>query len=84
MLNDSSSRSIDSTVKIDDNLVDKSSFAFFEEMVEWFFKLMENSSVLNKFWLHFWCNLLIEVEFFNNQVEIKQKRLFDIFSDIVV
>ena len=84
MLDDSSSRSIDSTVKIDDNLIDKSSFAFFEEMVEWFFKLMENSSVLNKFWLHFWCNLLIEVEFFNNQVEIKQKRLFDVFSDIVV
>ena len=84
MLNDSSSRSVDSTVKIDDNLVDKSSLTFFEEMVEWFFKLMENSSVLDKFWLHFWCNLLIEVEFFNNQVEIKQKRLFNVFSDIVV
>ena len=84
MLNDSSSRSVDSTVKIDDNLVDKSSLTFFEEMVEWFFKLMENSSVLDKFWLHFWCNLLIEVKFLNNKVEIKQKRLFDIFSDIVV
>jgi hypothetical protein len=34
MLNDSSSRSVDSTVKIDDNLVDKSSLTFFEEMVE--------------------------------------------------
>ena len=84
MLDDSPSRSIDSTVKIDDNLVDKSSFAFFKEMVERFFKLMENSSVLNKFWLHFWCNLLIEIEFFDNQVEIKQKRLFNVFSDIVV
>ena len=47
MLDDSSSRRVDSTVKIDDNLVDKSSFTFFEEMVEWFFKLMENSSVLD-------------------------------------
>jgi hypothetical protein len=34
--------------------------------------------------LHLWGDLLIELELFNNQVEIIEESLFDVLSDIVV
>jgi len=42
------SRSVNSTVEIDDNLVDEASFTFFEEVIEGFFKLVEYSRVLDE------------------------------------
>jgi len=76
--------SIDSAIHTDDKLIGKSSFALFEEMVEGLFEFFEDSGVLNQVSLHLWGDLLIELELFNNQVEIIEESLFDVLSDIVV
>jgi hypothetical protein len=34
--------------------------------------------------LHLWGDLLVELELFDNQVEIVQESLFDILSDIII
>jgi len=53
-------------------------------MVERFLEFLEDSSVLNQVCLHLWGDLLIELELFNNQIEIVEESLFDVLSDIVV
>jgi len=53
-------------------------------MIESFLKLSEYSGTLNQVSLHFWSHLLVELEFFNNQVEIEVKGLLNILSDIIV
>jgi hypothetical protein len=82
--NNSLAWSIDSAIHTDDKLIGKSSFALFEEMVEGLFEFFEDSGVLNQVSLHLWGDLLIELELFNNQVEIIEESLFDVLSDIVV
>jgi len=53
-------------------------------MVEGLFEISENSSVLDKFSLHFWSDLLEEWELLNNKIEIIQESLFNVFSDVIV
>ena len=81
---DSLSWSIDSAVHVNDELVGETSLALIEEMVERLLEFLEDSGVLNQVGLHLWCDLLIELEFFNDQVEIVHEGLLDILSDIVV
>jgi hypothetical protein len=76
--------SVKSAEHIDDKFISKASLAFVKEMVERFFKFLENSSILNQLCLHLWCDLLIEREFFNDQVEIIFECLFNVLSDIVI
>lgn len=68
----------------DDQLIREPSFTLIEKVIERFFKLLEHSGVLNNFSLHFWGNLLIEIKLLDDQVEIVQKGLLNIFSDVVI
>ena len=82
--NDGLSWGIDSAVHSNDELIGESSLTFFEEMIEASLKFFENSGVLDEISLHFWSDLLIELELFNNQVEIIKESLLDVFSDVVI
>ena len=75
---------VDSTVHGDDKLVGESSLAFLEEMVEGSLELLEDSSVLDKVSLHLWGNLLVELELFDDQVEIVQEGLLNILSNVII
>ena len=55
-----------------------------KEMIKRPLKLLEYASILNQVSLHLWSDLLVELEFFNDQVEIVEESLFDIFSNVVV
>ena len=68
----------------DDQLIREPSFTLIEKVIERFFKLLEHSGVLNDFSLHFWGNLLIEIKLLDDQIEIVQKGLLNIFSDVVI
>ena len=67
---DSLAGSIDSAVHVDDELVGEASLALIEKVVEGLFEFLEHSGILNQVSLHLWRDLLIELEFFNDQVEI--------------
>lgn len=58
--------SVNSAEHIDNELIGESSLTFVEEMVKLLFELFENISVLNQLSLHFWSDLLIEREFFDD------------------
>ena len=81
---DSLAGSIDSAVHVDNELVGETSLALIEKVVERLLELLEHSSILNQVSLHLWRNLLIELEFFDDQVEIIHESLLDVLSDIVV
>jgi len=81
---DSLAGSIDSAVHVDDELVGEASLALIEKVVEGLFEFLEHSGILNQVSLHLWRDLLIELEFFNDQVEIIHESLFDVLSDVVV
>ena len=63
-------RGHDSAEHRDNELVDESSLAVVEEMVERLFKFHKDSSILDDLRLHHWGDLLVELKFFDNQVEI--------------
>ena len=79
-----STRGVKSAEHIDDKFICKASLAFIKEMVERFLELLEHSGVLNQVGLHLWGNLLVELELFNDQVEIVEESLFNVLSDIVI
>jgi hypothetical protein len=81
---DSLAGSIDSAVHVDDELVGEAPLALIEKVVEGLFEFLEHSGILNQVSLHLWRDLLIELEFFNDQVEIIHESLFDVLSDVVV
>lgn len=81
---DNFARRVDSAVHSNDQLISEASLAFFEEVVEGSFEFLKDSSVLDEVSLHFWGDLLIELELFNNQVEIVEEGLLYILSDIIV
>lgn len=45
---------------------------------------MENSSALNQLCLHLRCDLLVKWELFNDEIEIVEEGLLNIFTDITV
>ena len=53
-------------------------------MVERALKFLKDSSVLDQVSLHLWSDLLVELELFDDQVEIVEEGLLDILSDIIV
>lgn len=81
---DSLAGSVDSAVHVDDELVGETSLALIEEMVERLLEFLEHSSILDKFSLHLWSDLLVESKLLDDQVEIVFESLFNILSDIVV
>jgi hypothetical protein len=79
-----SSRGVESAEHINDKLVGEAPFALIKEMIERLLEFLENSGILNKLGLHFWSNLLIERELFDNQVEIVFESLLNVLSDVIV
>lgn len=79
-----SSWGIKSAEHIDNKLVGETSLALIEEMVERLLEFLEHSSILDKFSLHLWSDLLVESKLLDDQVEIVFESLFNILSDIVV
>ena len=63
---DGLARVLDSAVKADDQFIDKALLTLLKEMVEIFFKFFELVGWKDQLRLHFWRNLLEELEFFNH------------------
>lgn len=76
--------SIDSAVHGDDQFVGEASLAFFEKVVERSFELFEHPGVLNEVSLHLRSDLLVELELFDDKVEIVQESLLNVLSNVVV
>ena len=53
-------------------------------MVERSLELFEHSSVLDQVCLHLWCNLLVKLELFDNEVEVIKESLLNVFSNIII
>ena len=47
-------------------------------------KFFEYSGILNQIGLHLWSDLLVELEFFDDEVEVVAERLLNILSDIII
>jgi len=75
---------VNSAVKTDDELVDESPLALFEEMVEVSLEPLELSSLGNQLSLHLGRHLLIEGELFDDEVVIVEEGLIDVVFDVVV
>ena len=74
----------DAAEHVDDELVGEAALTLVEEVVEGALELLEDASVLDEVSLHLGSDLLVEVEFLDDQVEIIQEGLLDILPDIVV
>ena len=70
--------------QVDDKFVGEAPLAILEEVVEVLLKLGEGISQFDKTGLHFRGDLLIEVEFLNDEVKVIPVGLLDVFSDVVV
>ena len=70
--------------KADDKFVGEAPLAILEEVVEIILKLGEGFSQFDQTGLHFRGDLLIEVEFLNDEVKVIPVGLLDVFSDVVV
>jgi hypothetical protein len=74
----------DTTEHVDDKFVGEATFALVKEVVERSLEFLEDSRVLDEVRLHFWRDLLVEIELFDYQVEVVQEGLLDVPPDIVV
>jgi hypothetical protein len=81
---DALARGRDAAVHLDDQLVGESTLTLLKEVVEGSLELFEDAGVLNQVGLHFWGDLLVELELLDNEVEIVKESLLDVFADIVV
>ena len=82
IVNDSRIRLVYPSEHIDNQLIYEASLAVFEEMSELQLKLFENSAY--NLGLHLGRDLLIEVEFLYNQVEIMQEGVMYELLDVTV
>jgi hypothetical protein len=67
-----------------DDLIDKSSLAVIEKVVERLLKFLKDSCILNYISLHHRSDLLVEVKFLYDQVEVIQESLLDVSSDVII
>ena len=74
----------DAAEHVDDEFVGEAALTLVEEVVEGALELLEDAGVLDEVSLHLGSDLLVEVEFLNDEVEIIQEGLLDILPDIVV
>ena len=63
---DSLAWGVDSAVHVDDQLICETSLALLKEVIEGSLELLEDSSILNQISLHFWSDLLVELELLND------------------
>ena len=75
---------IDTAEQVDDEFVNEATLALIKEMVESLFEVLEDASVLDQVSLHLGSDLMVEVELFDDQVEIVQESLLDVLADVVV
>jgi hypothetical protein len=75
-------RLIYSREHIDDQLIDEPSLTVFEEMLEMSLKVLKDR--LHDLSLHLRGDLLIEIELFNNQVEIVHEGIVHVLLDVTV
>lgn len=75
---------IKSTEHINNKIIRESSFAFIKEVTKCLLKIFESSGALDKFSLHFWCDLLIELKFFYDEIKVIHKGIFNVFSNVIV
>jgi hypothetical protein len=53
-------------------------------MIERSLEFFKDPCVLDEICLHFWCYLLIELELFDDQIEIVKECLLYIFSNVII
>lgn len=74
----------DTTEHINDKFICETTLTLIKEMIERSFKLLEYPGILNKIRLHLRCDLLVEVEFLDDQVEIVEECLLNIFTNVII
>jgi hypothetical protein len=73
-----------SAIKGNNDLIAKSSFAGVEEMVESFFKFYELLGAEDEVGLHLGGDLLVELELFDDQVEVVHEGLLHVLPDVPI
>ena len=71
-------------VEGDNELIRETPLTFIEEAIKRLLKLVECLRLLNQPSLHFWCDLLVEREFFDQQIKVLLECLLNVEPDIVV
>lgn len=69
---------------LDDQLVGEASLALVEEVLEMLFEVIESLGQFDELRLHLWGDLLVEVELFNDQIEVVLVGLLNVLSDVIV
>ena len=67
-----------------DELICEAPFTLIKEMVEGAFEFLEYPGALNKLGLHLGCDLFIEWELFNDEIEIVKECLFNVLTNVTV
>jgi hypothetical protein len=75
---------VDPAEHVDDQIVGEAALALFKEVVKRLLKVPESSGALDQFGLHLGGDLLVELEFFDHEVEVIQESLLDIFPNVIV
>ena len=81
---DNFARSGNPAIHLDDQFVREATLALLKEVIEGSLEFFEDPGILNEVSLHLWSDLLVELEFFDDQVEIVEEGLLYILPDIVV
>ena len=68
----------------DDQVISESSLAFVKEMTKRPLKISKSLSALDQFSLHFWSDLLVELELFDYQVKVIHKGIFNVLSNVII
>lgn len=71
-------------VHLDDQFVGEAALALLKEVIKRSLELFEHPGVLDEVSLHLGSDLLIELEFFNDKIEIIEEGLLNILSNIIV
>ena len=74
----------DTAIHLNDKFVGKATLTLLEEMIERPLKFFEYSGILNQIGLHLWSDLLVELEFFDDKVEVIEECLLNILSNIII
>jgi len=71
-------------VHLDDQFVGEATLTLLKEVIERSLELFEDPGVLDEVGLHLWSDLLIELELFDDKIEIIEECLLYILSNVII
>lgn len=75
---------MDPAIQVDNEFINKSSLTVLKEVIKRPLEVTEVPCVFDQVCLHFGCQLLEEIELFNDQVEVMQESILYKASDVIV